>query len=252
MSGLDRRWIRTSNEIESTAAAPPSAAAAVAAAAMAEAERAALAVETAVLAAGCAADVGTAAARSVAAAGAAKASVLLAAAAAEAESRRVHAELTHDLLHDSLTGLANRRLLVDRLAQALARSKRAHTSVAVLFLDLDGFKAVNDSRGHAIGDQLLISVARRLQESLLDTDTCARVGGDEFVVVCEDLSDPSVGSIVAGRLAAALAAGVPVGAQSVPVRVSIGLAVGSAGSLPADLLDEADNAMYRAKGYDRV
>lgn len=250
-NGPDRRWIRALSEAETSSATADSIIATVAASALAEAERSAVSVEAAIRACPVSLpEAAAAAGRAVTATREATAAVLAAAAEAATASRRVEAQLTHDLLHDGLTGLANRRLLVDRLTQALARGKRAGRSVVVLFLDLDSFKAVNDSRGHGIGDQLLISVARRLEECLRGTDTCARVGGDEFVVVCEDLDDPSVGSIVARRLMAALAAGVPLGAETVPVRVSIGLAVGSADSLPGELLNEADDAMYRAKGHN--
>lgn len=182
----------------------------------------------------------------------AKAAVVAAASVAADEARQTEARLTYEILHDSLTGLPNKRLLVDRLTQALARSKRAGTYVAVLFLDLDDFKAVNDTLGHAAGDQLLIGVAKRLQECLRDTDTCARVGGDEFVVVLEDLAQPSDGSRLAGRLQAALDEGVAIGDLSMAVSASVGIAVSSLGSLSAKLLDEADAAMYRAKAGQRA
>lgn len=238
-------------DVEAEPATADSSAANAAAVAVVEAELAARAVDesqAAVLnAARLVAEASAAAARAVSAAVEAQAAVTKAAAAA-AEARRTEAQLTHDVLHDDLTGLPNRRLLVDRLAQALARSSRAGTSVAVLVLDLDGFKAVNDALGHAAGDELLIGVARRLEQSLRDTDTCARMGGDEFVVVCEDLSHPSDGPLVAGRLETALAAGLAIGDRTVPVLASVGIAVSSAGSSPHELIAEADTAMYRAKG----
>ncbi|MGI8691485.1 MAG: diguanylate cyclase domain-containing protein [Geodermatophilaceae bacterium] len=238
-------------EIDDGQANAGSVAAAVATTALVEAEVAAQAVietQAAVLAAArVLTEAAAAAARAVTAAVEAKAAVVSAAAAASAEARRTEARLTHEVLHDGLTGLAHRRLLLDRLTQALARSARTGMSVAVLFLDLDHFKIVNDTLGHAAGDQLLVGVARRLQECVRDTDTCARVGGDEFVVVCEDLSQPSDGSLVAGRVKSALAAGVPVGDQTLPVRASIGIAVSAVGSQPLDLLQEADTAMYRIK-----
>jgi len=180
------------------------------------------------------------------------AAVVAAASAAAEEARHTEARLTHEVLHDGLTGLPNKRLLVDRLSQALARAKRAGSYVAVLFLDLDGFKTVNDTRGHAVGDQLLIGVAKRLQACLRDTDTCARVGGDEFVVVLEDLANPSDGSLLAGRLETALAEGVAIGDLTMPVHASVGIAVSSLGSLSAELLDRADAAMYRAKAGQRA
>ena len=95
----------------------------------------------------------------------------------------------HRSLHDSLTGLANRTLLLDRLAQTLARSARHHTRLAVLFVDLDNFKLINDSLGHQVGDALLVKVSHRLREQLRNTDTAARFGGDEFVLICDDLRD---------------------------------------------------------------
>lgn len=178
----------------------------------------------------------------------AKAAVVAEAAVAATEARMTEARLTHEILHDSLTGLPNRRLLLDRLTHALARCKRTGTFVAVLFLDLDHFKSVNDRFGHAAGDQLLVGVARSLQESIRDSDTCARVGGDEFIVVLEDMAEASDGALLAARLETALGRGVPVGDQVMPVYASVGIAVSSEGSLPADLLAEADIAMYRVKG----
>lgn len=224
---------------------------AVAAEALAEAElaaQAALATEAAVMAAArTVAEAAARTARDVAAAVAAKAAVVAAAAAASATARRTELRLTHEVLHDGLTGLADKRLLVDRLTQALARANRAGTFVAVLFIDIDDFKAVNDSFGHAAGDRVLVGVARRLEACLRDTDTCARVGGDEFVVICEDFADPSDVPRAGGVLKTALAAGVSVGDETVPVHVSIGIAISSPGSLPLDLLNAADIAMYRAK-----
>ena len=197
-------------------------------------------------------DLVAAASRELAVAVHATAAVDAAAAVAAENARQTEAMLTHELLHDSLTGLPNQRLLADRLTQALARSKRAGTSVAVLFLDLDGFKNVNDTFGHAAGDQLLIAVANRLRQCLRETDTCARMGGDEFVLVLEDMSRPSDGSRLAGRVKTALAEGVALGGHTMQVRASVGLAVSSDGSDPATLLHEADTAMYRAKQGDQA
>jgi diguanylate cyclase (GGDEF)-like protein len=243
------------DEPDPRAASAESIASVVAAAAAVEAERAAqAAVDTheAVLAAARAvAETADAAARAIAAAVEAKAVVVADAAAAAAAARQVEARLTHDVLHDELTGLPGRRLLIDRLTRALVRSKRTKTMVAVLYLDLDRFKTVNDRLGHAAGDALLVGVANRLLDSLRDTDTCARVGGDEFVIVCEDLNHLADGKDVVRRLTSALALGVLVGERSVAIRASIGLAMSSGASLPLDLLEEADAAMYRAKDEGR-
>jgi diguanylate cyclase (GGDEF)-like protein len=154
-------------------------------------------------------------------------------------------------LHDDLTGLPGSRLLLDRLNQAIVRSRRTRASVAVLSISLDRFTLVNDTLGHVAGDQLLIGVADRLRECLRETDTCARVGGDEFVVVCEDIARHTDGAIVARRLAAGLAAGMSLADRSVAVHASIGLALSAAGSSPRQLLDEADAAMRRAKHEGR-
>ncbi len=246
----DRQWIQSPND-ESWPAAEGSLAAVIAAAAVADAELAAQAMVDTLAAVSAAArtvaEAAAEAAEAVEVAVTAKAAVFATAAAAATEARRTEARLIHEVLHDGLTALPNKRLLVDRLTLALARSKRAGTQVAVLFLDLDGFKAVNDTLGHAAGDQLLVGVAARLQECVRDTDTCARVGGDEFVVVCEDLRHASEGRLMAGRIETALGAGVPVGEQTVHVRATAGLAMSTPSSLPADLLHEADTAMYRAK-----
>jgi diguanylate cyclase (GGDEF)-like protein len=133
-------------------------------------------------------------------------------------------------------------VLLDRLGRAL---ERRDGSVAVLFLDLDGLKAVNDRHGHETGDRLLVAVADRLRETLRPADTVARLGGDELVIVCEDL-DIAGGSVIADRvLDAVTSAGLE--AVGAPVTASIGLAIGTAGASPDGLLHEADEAMYRAK-----
>ncbi len=174
----------------------------------------------------------------------AKAALIAAAAETTAGAHRTDARLTHELLHDSLTGLPNRRLLLDRLTHALARSSRFGTFVAVLFIDLD-------QHGDPDADQLLVSVARRLGECIRDSDTFGRVGGDEFVVILEDMADPSEASQLRTRLGEELADGVPVADTNVPVYASMGVAVSSPGSLPADLLAEADIAMYTDKASAR-
>lgn len=169
---------------------------------------------------------------------------------------RRHAEiqLAHQALHDDLTGLPNRLLLADHLSQACARAERAGTYVAVLFLDLDDFKDVNDSLGHVAGDHVLMEIAARLRGCLRETDTAARRGGDEFVVVCEGLSDPCAADLVADRIDRALAVPLTVGGTQVQVTASVGVATAAgAAAHPESLLREADTAMYRAKtnGKDR-
>lgn len=168
--------------------------------------------------------------------------------------KHVEIQLAHQALHDDLTGLPNRLLLADHLNQACARAERAGTHVAVLFLDLDDFKDVNDSLGHVAGDHVLIEVAARLRGCLRETDTAARLGGDEFVVVCEGLNDPREADLVADRIDRALAVPLTVGGTQVQVTVSVGIVTAAGGTVPPeDLLRDADTAMYRAKtnGKDR-
>ncbi len=164
--------------------------------------------------------------------------------------------LLHQAFHDTLTGLPNRALLADRLGQALARRERRCLEAAVLFLDIDRLKWVNDSLGHAAGDQLLVDVARRLESVLRPGDTVARFGGDEFVVLCEELSAAGEAVTVAERLRDALASPFHVRGREIGLTASIGIALASTSShdTPDALLRDADAAMYRAKerGRDRV
>ena len=162
------------------------------------------------------------------------------------DSRRLESDLRHAALHDSLTGLPNRALLVDRLEHALALGVGR---TAVLFVDLDDFKVVNDSRGHGSGDELLVAVAERLRCAVRARDTVARFGGDEFVVVCEAVDDRTAQELAAGLLAA-LTAPFPLAGASVHVGASIGVALSPAGSA-GDLLRFADAAMYAAKRAGR-
>jgi diguanylate cyclase (GGDEF)-like protein/PAS domain S-box-containing protein len=161
----------------------------------------------------------------------------------------------HRALHDPLTGLPNRRLLVDRLAHALSRAARQDTLVGVLFCDLDHFKEVNDAYGHAAGDATLEAVAVRLLGLLREGDTVARAGGDEFVVVLEDLVEEAQAGRIADRVRAALARPVIFDGGELHVTCSIGVAV-SAGETDRveAVLSRADDAMYRAKeqGRDRI
>ncbi len=159
-------------------------------------------------------------------------------------------------LHDSLTGLANRSLLADRIAQALVRATQTPAGVAVLFIDLDHFKVVNDTLGHEAGDALLVAVAARLSATARGAETVARVGGDEFVVVAEGLRDRSEALVLAKRIQEALGQPISLGGVAHRIQASIGVAsVGAGEHRPVtDLLAEADLAMYRAKerGRNRV
>ncbi len=156
-------------------------------------------------------------------------------------------QLRHQAFHDPLTGLPNRALFHDRLRHAVARHARDRRPVAVVFCDLDDFKPVNDTFGHAAGDQLLIAVAARLTSAVRGEDTVGRLGGDEFAVLLEDGGDPA---ITAGRLAAALTAPLPVAGTLVRVHASIGVGhtdPGESAVTVDELLARADAAMYAAK-----
>jgi len=155
-------------------------------------------------------------------------------------------------LHDPLTALPNRSLFMDRLGQALRRLDRSDRVLAVLFVDLDRFKAINDRFGHAAGDEMLIGVASRLREVLRPHDTVARLGGDEFVVLCEDLDDDRAALRVAERVLGALDRPVACGDQDVVCSASIGISLTRRSEVTPDaLLRDADMAMYRAKETGR-
>lgn len=162
---------------------------------------------------------------------------------------RSHTELLeHQASIDALTGLANRNLLTDRLNHALIYARRAHRVAAVLMLDLDRFKTVNDSLGHSQGDLLLQTVANRLLSCVREGDTVARLGGDEFVIVLTDMADASDVVPVAQKILSALAQPVELGRQVLSVTTSLGIAVYPRDGTSADtLLQHADTAMYRAK-----
>jgi diguanylate cyclase (GGDEF)-like protein len=155
-------------------------------------------------------------------------------------------------LHDGLTGLANRTLFLDRLAQALRRASRGGPAPAVLFLDLDTFKGVNDSLGHQAGDALLRVVAGRLEGAVRPGDTVGRLGGDEFCVLLEEVAGVREASLVVERIHAELAVPVALGGRDLPVSASIGVALARWGSRPEDLLRDADAAMYRAKAEGKA
>ncbi|MFN0091793.1 MAG: putative bifunctional diguanylate cyclase/phosphodiesterase [Acidimicrobiales bacterium] len=168
------------------------------------------------------------------------------------EQRALEGQLAHQALHDPLTGLANRVLFRDRTEQALARAARSRRAVTVLFLDLDGFKTINDSLGHDAGDEVLITVAERCKTCLRPGDTFARLGGDEFAVLLED-GDRSAGELVAGRIIEAIGRNVPVAGKEAPLSVSIGVAAGRSGPMSVDeLLRNADTAMYAAKAEGKA
>jgi diguanylate cyclase (GGDEF)-like protein/PAS domain S-box-containing protein len=161
--------------------------------------------------------------------------------------------LAHQAMHDPVTGLANRYLLMDRLGQALLRLERTPGRVVLIFVDLDHFKSVNDSYGHEVGDEVLVELARRLSALGRRDDTVARLGGDEFVVLCENVQSDDDVREIAGRMVRALAAPLGVGAGlQVRLSASVGIAVtGDASARAADLLRDADRAMYRVKQQGR-
>ena len=162
--------------------------------------------------------------------------------------RELEERLAHKALHDELTGLPNRTLFINRLGHALARKERTRGKVAVLFMDLDNFKYVNDSLGHEAGDALLVGVAERIEGCLRPGDTAARLGGDEFVVLLEDVPDARGAGLVASRIAEALRDPFVVDGHELFVSTSVGVAMsGFDDDRPGDLLKNADLAMYRAK-----
>jgi diguanylate cyclase (GGDEF)-like protein len=167
--------------------------------------------------------------------------------------REAQAQLSHQATHDSLTGLPNRSLFADRLTDALARAKRQSSAVAVMFLDLDQFKLVNDGVDHSTGDEVLAETARRLLATARAADTVARFGGDEFTVLAE-VNDEDEAIALADRFRAAVAAPIIVGDRDYSVRASIGVVVTRGGGDPVSLIRDADAAMYRAKeeGRDRA
>jgi diguanylate cyclase (GGDEF)-like protein/PAS domain S-box-containing protein len=155
-------------------------------------------------------------------------------------------ELAHQVLHDSLTSLPNRTLLSERLAHGLAGSQRRGAKVGVMFLDIDQFKLVNDSMGHTSGDDLLRHAAVQIAGAIRPGDTVARFGGDEFVVVCDDVTTLETQQI-AERVMAALSVPCRIGDQELAITVSLGVAVADDGSTSESLLRDSDAAMYRAK-----
>jgi diguanylate cyclase (GGDEF)-like protein/PAS domain S-box-containing protein len=164
------------------------------------------------------------------------------------EQRTLQEQLRYEASHDALTALANRTLLTERATAALERAKRTGHDLAVLFLDLDGFKEVNDSLGHAAGDSLLTIAAQRLRRCVRPGDTVARLGGDEFAVLIEDIDDLTGATTVAARICESLQQPFALGPHRVTVTASLGIALTREGTgTSEDLLRNADLAMYRAK-----
>ncbi len=168
------------------------------------------------------------------------------------DQKTLEAQLLHDALHDPLTGLANRVLFADHVERALASRRRGRTQVALLFLDLDDFKVVNDTLGHRAGDRLLIEVARRLSEATRAGDIAARQGGDEFTVLLDRVHGVDDAVASAARLATALGRPIELEGLNVSITVSIGIALASDENNADDLLAHADAAMYAAKAQGKA
>ncbi|MGZ5374658.1 MAG: diguanylate cyclase domain-containing protein [Aeromicrobium sp.] len=165
------------------------------------------------------------------------------------DDARAAAEIFRQIaLHDPLTGLPNRQLLVDRIENAAQRARRSETSAAILFVDLDDFKSVNDAYGHDAGDELLVAIARRLSTLIRPSDTLARISGDEFVFLCEDLDSPDDVDLITNRIADALAVPFESSGSEIMITASVGVAYAGPGKrISTQLVSEADKAMYEAK-----
>ena len=164
------------------------------------------------------------------------------------ELRTLHESLSRQSLQDTLTGLPNRAALIRHLDESLKTCQGAGQGLAVLFVDLDGFKQVNDSLGHAVGDELLVLASQRIRACMRPHDVVARLGSDEFVVVCPDVSDSSIVPSIAARIGSQLAAPFPIGNHEAVVSASIGMVTtADADTTAEDLLGQADLAMYEAK-----
>lgn len=164
------------------------------------------------------------------------------------ERKELEQRLNWQALHDPLTKLPNRSLLLNDLEHALARIERTDETIALLFLDLDGFKAINDSLGHPAGDQFLILIGERLRATVRVGETVARLGGDEFTVLLEGLSDPLDAERAADRILAALSSTVYLGNQPLTITTSIGISIATNHATTAeDMLSDADTALYAAK-----
>lgn len=170
------------------------------------------------------------------------------------DRQRIEDQLVHSAFHDKLTGLPNRALFMDRLEHAIERTKRREDYLfAVLFLDLDRFKVVNDSLGHMVGDQLLLAIASRIKACLRSSDTVARLGGDEFTILLEDINDVSDAKRLANRIQEELMLPFNLSGHEVFTTASIGIALSATGyDLPEQLLRDADTALYRAKARGKA
>jgi diguanylate cyclase (GGDEF)-like protein len=164
------------------------------------------------------------------------------------ERKSLEMQTAHKAMHDHLTGLPNRSLFHDRLKHAVTRAKRHESLIGVMFLDLDGFKPINDTLGHDVGDKLLVALARRIEDGLRGSDTSARFGGDEFVVLCEDVADEQHVISIAERLQRAICEPFMIDAHELKVTSSMGIVVSDGHEDDADaLIRNADEAMYRSK-----
>jgi diguanylate cyclase (GGDEF)-like protein len=164
------------------------------------------------------------------------------------ERKHAEMELSHKAMHDALTGLPNRTLFMDRLKHGVMRAKRHHSVMAVMFVDLDGFKPINDTYGHAVGDRLLVALGGRLQEGLRASDTAARFGGDEFMILCEDVAGLQDVISIAQRILGSIGEPFMVGDERLQVQASMGIAITDGkGDTAEALIRNADTAMYGAK-----
>jgi diguanylate cyclase (GGDEF)-like protein len=168
------------------------------------------------------------------------------------QRQRAQGHLYHGALHDELTRLAKRSLLNQRISNALARSRRMGNTFALIYVDLDHFKRINDTHGHDVGDAVLVAVSNRLRSAVREYDTVARLGGDEFAILLDTLDDTIEAETVARRVLASLTPPVRVAEQDLVVTASMGISVfPDGGDAAEDLLRSADRAMYRAKRAGR-
>ncbi|MDP2246633.1 MAG: GGDEF domain-containing protein, partial [Nitrosomonadales bacterium] len=166
---------------------------------------------------------------------------------------RERSKLRLQAMYDSLTGLANRRLLNDRMAQALVQAKRFNRYLAVMYIDLDHFKELNDTHGHAFGDNFLKVVAEKLATCIRQSDTLSRIGGDEFVIVLEEITKPESATLVTEHIMRTFAEPVLVGNVAIVASLSIGVAIYQpiSGDTIEDLMHKADLALYEVKAKGR-